>query len=122
MAKLSATRLLSFLLRLAATPCAARHSLSTSAKILFFLVNHNTLSLCLGFGGSVYASAKKIRAFVLIQSIKCTSVDNVLVPPWPIARSQLLAALQVGTLFGSHRVLLDSANLCQLLLPRARMQ
>jgi len=33
-AKLAATRLLSFLLRLAAAPCAARHSLSTSAHCL----------------------------------------------------------------------------------------
>ena len=33
-AELAATRLLSFLLRLAAAPCAARHSLSTSTHCL----------------------------------------------------------------------------------------
>ena len=47
-----------------------------------FLANHNALALMYGLSSSVYASAKKIRAFVLIQSIKCTSADNVLVPPW----------------------------------------
>ena len=42
-AELAATRLLSFLLRLAATPCAARHSLSTSAHCLVNVMRRHGL-------------------------------------------------------------------------------
>ena len=42
-AKLAATRLLSFLLRLAATPCAAWHSLSTSAHCLVNVMRRHGL-------------------------------------------------------------------------------